>query len=147
MRFTTNLYCDILGYDAVQFDVYILTFPRKIFPQNYGQNMEVKCSSARSYTTKAMNSKIYGEQLQKEKLSAVLWSRRRLTYYTELTKNPAEYYHTIYKIFVMKIEILTTLLEICCQILCMGMKLLCIQAADKYNSAYHRYINFSYYRE
>jgi hypothetical protein len=30
MTFTTNLYCDILGYDAVQFDVYILTFSRKI---------------------------------------------------------------------------------------------------------------------
>jgi hypothetical protein len=33
-----------------------------------------------------MKSKIYGEQLQKEKLSAVLRSIRRLTYYIELTK-------------------------------------------------------------
>jgi len=47
MRFTTNLYCNILGYDAVQFGVNILTFPRKIFPQNYGQYMEVKCTFAR----------------------------------------------------------------------------------------------------
>jgi len=31
MRLTTNLYCDILGYDAMQFDMYILTFPRKKF--------------------------------------------------------------------------------------------------------------------
>ena len=38
-RFTTNLYCDILRYDAVQFGVYILTFPRKIFSQNCGQDM------------------------------------------------------------------------------------------------------------
>jgi hypothetical protein len=48
-RFTTNLYCEILGYGAVQFGVYILTFPWKIFPQKYGENMDVKCSFARSY--------------------------------------------------------------------------------------------------
>jgi hypothetical protein len=114
--FNTNLYCDILGYDAVYFDVYILTFSRKKIPQNYGQIMEVKCTFARSYYNTAMNSKIYGEQLQKEKLSAVLWSRRRLTYYIELTKNPAECYYIIYKIFIMKTEILTTLLQVCWQI-------------------------------
>jgi hypothetical protein len=68
----TNLYCDILGYDAVHFDVYILTFTPKKYPQNYGENTEVKCTFPRSYWTKAMNSNIYGEQLQKEKLSAVL---------------------------------------------------------------------------
>jgi hypothetical protein len=63
-----------------------------------------------------MNSKIYGEQLQKQKLSAVLCSRRRLTYYIELTKNPAEYCYIIYKIFIMKTDILTTVLEVCWQI-------------------------------
>jgi len=113
-------YKSILQYSRLwrrAFDVYILTFPRKIFPKNYGQNMEVKCTFARSYLTKAMNSKIYGEQLQKEKLSAVLWSRRRLTYYSELTRNPAEYYYIIYKIFLMKTEILTSFLEVCWQVL------------------------------
>ena len=49
MRFTTNLYCDVLVYDAVQFDVHILTVSRKIFPRIYGQNMEVKCTIDRSY--------------------------------------------------------------------------------------------------
>jgi len=117
MRFTTNLYCNILGYDAVQFGVYILTFPRKISPQNYGQNMEVKCTFSKSNLTKAMNSKIYGEQLQKEKLNAELWSRRWLAYYSELTRNPAEYYCILYTIFLMKTETQTALLEVCWQVL------------------------------
>jgi len=34
--------------------------------------MEVKCTFSKSNLTKAMNSKIYGEQLQKEKLNAEL---------------------------------------------------------------------------
>ena len=55
-------------------------------------NRNVKYTSARSYLTKAMTSKIYGEQLQKENFSAVLWSRRRFAYYIELTKNPPEDY-------------------------------------------------------
>ena len=49
MRFTTNLYCDILGYDIMKFDMYIETLLWKTFPQNYGQNREVKYTFPRSY--------------------------------------------------------------------------------------------------
>ena len=33
----TNLYCGILGYDTMQFDMYIQALPWKKFPQNYGR--------------------------------------------------------------------------------------------------------------
>jgi hypothetical protein len=80
MRFTANLYYDILGYDAKQFDRYILNFPLETFPQNYGQNKGEKCISARSCWTKAMNSKIYGEQLNKGKLNVVLNMIKKMAY-------------------------------------------------------------------
>jgi len=68
----TNLYCDILGYDTMQFDMYIQALAWKTFPQNYGQNRDIKYTFARSHLTKAMNSKTYGKQLQIENFSAVL---------------------------------------------------------------------------
>jgi len=68
----TNLYCDILGYDTTQFDMYIQALPWKKFPQNYCQNREVEYTFARSYLRKAMSPKIYGKQLQIENFSAVL---------------------------------------------------------------------------
>jgi len=53
----TNLYCDILGYDTMQFGMYIQAVPCKTFPENYGQNRDVKYTFARSYLTKAMSPK------------------------------------------------------------------------------------------
>jgi len=48
----TNLYCDILGYDTMQFDMYFQALPWKKFPQNYGQNRDEKYTFARTYLTK-----------------------------------------------------------------------------------------------
>ena len=41
----------------MQFGMYIQAVPWKTFPQNYGQNRDVKYNFAKSYMKKAMNPK------------------------------------------------------------------------------------------